>query len=222
MINYVSYYNPSHLLRLEQHTQELGKYDCLGVRRALRVCVNKIPVIFLRKNNDQELVGKKIESRTIKVSTKRINSCILKNVKGMEGNDIQAWKNDEKKVYLSRVLNQEIDKFCKINNCGFSSHQREQVFNLVSKYYDIVLDSSCAQSSINQMVSGNKYFRNKMDKLCQGMNRNEKNSIEYDFVNKLSDDFYQKNIQSIDLHKFRNDVANFISEARINTLMWVD
>ena len=68
------------------------------------------------------------------------------------------------------------------------------------------------------MVLGNKYFITKMDKLCQGMNRDKKNETVYDFVNKLSDEFYQKNIHDIDLNKFRSEVANFITEVRVTPL----
>ncbi|EBU8924236.1 hypothetical protein NUI41_003505 [Salmonella enterica subsp. enterica serovar Newport] len=176
----------------------------------------------LKTGENQEFSGCTIKERKITISSKKINSNLLNNIKGRGKNEMQAWVNDEKKVYLSRVVNQEIDNFCNINNCGFSRHERSQVFTLISKHYNLSLDSSCAQSSINQMVSGDTYFRAKIDKLCQGMSRNEKNSTEYDIVNKLSDKFYQENIYNIELNKLRSEVANFITEARENTAAQIE
>lgn len=204
-------------LRLHQHTQVSAEKGHLKSHTIQRRNFSKLFSPF-RKDNDRKLIGHTIDAREIKISSKRINSNLLNNIKGKGKNEIQAWKNDEKKVYLSRVVNQEIDNFCEVNRCNVSDHERAQVFTSISNHYNLSLDSSCAQSSINQMVSGNKYFITKMDKLCQGMNRDKKNEIVYKFVNKLSDEFYQKNIHDIDLNKLRSEVANFITEARVTLL----
>ncbi|HGB3608599.1 TPA: hypothetical protein ACIVDT_003577, partial [Salmonella enterica subsp. enterica serovar Eastbourne] len=163
-----------------QHTHVLDEYGYLGTRT-----IRKGTTLFEKVNNSfrtdksQELSGCTIEGRNIKISLKRINTNILNSIKVRGKDEMQGWKNDERKVYLSLVINQEIDKFCNLNNCGFSRHERDQVFTIISDYYNLSLNSCCAQSFLNQMVSGNKYFRSKMDKLCQGMNRNEKNRTEY-------------------------------------------
>lgn len=202
-------------LRLHQHTQVSEEKGHLGIKTIQRSNFSKLFNLF-RIDKDQKSIDHTIDAREIKISLKRINSNILNNIKGK--NDMQAWKNDEKKVYLSRVVNQEIDNFCKVNQCNVSAHERDQVFTSISNHYNLSLSSSCAQSSINHMVLGNKYFITKMDKLCQGMNRDKKNETVYDFVNKLSDEFYQKNIHDIDINKFRSEVANFITEARATPL----
>ncbi|EIY6650517.1 hypothetical protein MNG63_004495 [Salmonella enterica] len=216
----INFYNILYFPRLHQHTRVSGENSCLGARTTVRS--NNTLSKFFEQISNQLRTGNAIKERKIKISSKRINSNLLKNIKGRGKNEMQLWKDDERKVYLSRVINQEIDKFCNVYNCGFSRHERVQVFTLISKHYNLSLDFSCAQSSINQMISGDKYFKSKIDKFCQGMSKDEKNSTECGMVKKLSDKFYQTNIHNIDLNKFRSEVANFIAEVRTNIATQVD
>ncbi|EDG5395822.1 hypothetical protein ABK54_004733 [Salmonella enterica subsp. enterica serovar Shubra] len=216
----INFYNIVYFPGLHQHTRISGENSCLGARTIVKF--NNMLSKFFKQIGNKLGVGNAIKERKIKISSKRINSNLLKNIKGRGKNEMQDWKDDEKKVYLSRVINQEIDKFCNVYNCGFSHHERVQVFTLISKHYNLSLDFSCAQSSINQMISGDKYFKTKVDKFCQGMSRDEKNSTEYGIVNKLSDKFYQKNIHNIELNKLRSEVANFIAEVKANIAAQVD
>lgn len=216
----INFYNILYFPRLHQHTRVSGENSCLGARTTVRS--NNTLSKFFEQISNQLRTDNAIKERKIKISSKRINSNLLKNIKGRGKNEMQLWKDDERKVYLSRVINQEIDKFCNVYNCGFSRHERVQVFTLISKHYNLSLDFSCAQSSINQMISGDKYFKSKIDKFCQGMSKDEKNSTECGIAKKLSDKFYQKNIHNIDLNKFRNEVANFIVEVRTNIAAQVD
>ncbi|EDI0785119.1 hypothetical protein [Salmonella enterica] len=216
----INFYNILYFPRLHQHTRVSGENSYLGARTTVRS--NNTLSKFFEQISNQLRTDNAIKERKIKISSKRINSNLLKNIKGRGKNEMQLWKDDERKVYLSRVINQEIDKFCNVYNCGFSRHERVQVFTLISKHYNLSLDFSCAQSSINQMISGDKYFKSKIDKFCQGMSKDEKNSTECGIAKKLSDKFYQKYIHNIDLNKFRSEVANFIVEVRTNIAAQVD
>ncbi|EAB6124402.1 hypothetical protein ACEOG4_004266 [Salmonella enterica] len=216
----INFYNILYFPRLHQHTRVSGENSCLGARTTVRS--NNTLSKFFEQISNQLRTGNAIKERKIKISSKRISSNLLKNIKGRGKNEMQLWKDDERKVYLSRVINQEIDKFCNVYNCGFSRHERVQVFTLISKHYNLSLNFSCAQSSINQMISGDKYFKSKIDKFCQGMSKDEKNTTECGMVKKLSDKFYQTNIHNIDLNKFRSEVANFIAEVRTNIATQVD
>ncbi|ECR9671542.1 hypothetical protein F2H39_24945, partial [Salmonella enterica] len=136
----INFYNILYFPRLHQHTRVSGENSCLGARTTVRS--NNTLSKFFEQISNQLRTDNAIKERKIKISSKRINSNLLKNIKGRGKNEMQLWKDDERKVYLSRVINQEIDKFCNVYNCGFSRHERVQVFTLISKHYNLSLDFS--------------------------------------------------------------------------------
>ncbi|HCZ4708593.1 TPA: hypothetical protein O3H02_004258 [Salmonella enterica subsp. enterica serovar Saintpaul str. CFSAN004144] len=173
---------------------------------------------LFRIKQEPKLIGDKIEERAVKISSKKIGSCIMNTVKRMQ----QARGHDERTVCLSLAINQEIDKIYENNKCYSNKYVqevvRQAVFDDFSRHFGIPLDALCAQSTINQMISENDYFRKKIDKFCQGMDEKERNNTEHNIINELADRFYQKNIQNIDLDQFRVDVTEVVSsEFRIRS-----
>lgn len=88
--------------------------------------------------------------------------------------DIDGWIKDERIVYPSRVINQEIDNYCFQKNAKISTEERQRVFSLVSQENQLTLDVKAAQSSINHVIMGSASFGKKMDALCDGMSRDVK------------------------------------------------
>ncbi|WP_302476458.1 hypothetical protein [Shigella sonnei] len=71
------------------------------------------------------------------MSSTKINTSILSSVSEQIGENITDWKNDEKKVYVSRVVNQCIDKFCAEHSREIGDNLRKQIFKQVEKDYRI-------------------------------------------------------------------------------------
>ncbi|EFX5177382.1 TPA: type III secretion effector IpgB2, partial [Shigella sonnei] len=51
----------------------------------------------------------------------------------------------------------------------------------------------------------------KMDELCEGMNRSVKNDTTSNVANLISDQFFEKNVQYIDLKKLRGNMSDYIT-----------
>ncbi|ELO6702468.1 type III secretion effector IpgB2, partial [Escherichia coli] len=158
-----------------------------------------------------EIIRCTMGKRIVKISSTKINTSILSSVSEQIGENITDWKNDEKKVYVSRVVNQCIDKFCAEHSREIGDNLRKQIFKQVEKDYRISLDINAAQSSINHLVSGSSYFKKKMDELCEGMNRSVKNDTTSNVANLISDQFFEKNVQYIDLKKLRGNMSDYIT-----------
>lgn len=65
---------------------------------------------FRGKKN--EVVKCSMGKRTIRFSVHKFSSNILKMVGKQSTKDIDGWIKDERIVYPSRVINQEIDNYC--------------------------------------------------------------------------------------------------------------
>lgn len=167
---------------------------------------------FLGKND--EVVKCSIGTRTVCFSVRKFSGNILNTVSRQSTKDIAGWIKDEQIVYPSRVINQEIDNCCFQKNAKISTEERQRVFALVSKEYQLALDVKAAQSSINHVIIGNASFGKKMDALCDGMSRDVKNRTSDRIANVLADKFYQKHIDSnIDIVKLRNDIPDYVMRA---------
>ncbi|EIQ34765.1 ipgB2 [Shigella flexneri K-404] len=92
----------------------------------------------------------------------------MSSVSEQIGENITDWKNDEKKYYVSRVVNQCIDKFCAEHSRKIGDNLRKQIFKQVEKDYRISLDINAAQSSINRLVSGSSYSKRKWTNFVKG------------------------------------------------------
>lgn len=128
--------------------------------------------------------------------------------------DIDGWIKDERIVYPSRVINQEIDNYCFQKMQKFPLKRGKESFSLVSQENQLTLDVKAAQSSINHVIMGSASFGKKMDALCDGMSRDVKNRTSDTIANLLADKFYQKHIDSdIDIVKLRNDIPAYLMRA---------
>ncbi|EML8704664.1 bfpT-regulated chaperone [Escherichia coli] len=152
--------------------------------------------------------------RTICFSINHMNKQILSTVSRQSTKDLSAWKQDEKTVYPSRLVNRGIDKFCAENNTSITNKERQRVFSIISYDFGISLDPKAAQSSITHIIKGNGWFGKKLASLCEGMARGEKNKTTEMLTNHLADRFFEKHISSnIDIKKLQNDVGRYISQA---------
>ncbi|EFF0785140.1 T3SS effector guanine nucleotide exchange factor EspM2 [Escherichia albertii] len=166
-----------------------------------------------RGKND-EVVKCSIGERTISFSVRKFSRNILDTVNRQSAKDIDGWIKDERIVYPSRVINQEIDNYCFQKNAKISTEERQRVFSLVSQENQLTLDVKAAQSSINHVIMGSASFGKKMDALCDGMSRDVKNRTSDTIANLLADKFYQKHIDSdIDIAKLRNDIPAYLMRA---------
>ncbi|BDQ91869.1 TPA: T3SS effector guanine nucleotide exchange factor EspM1 [Escherichia coli] len=165
----------------------------------------------IRGKND-EVVKCSMGERSICFNVNKFSGCILETVSRQSTKDIHGWVSDERTVYPSRVINQEIDNCCLQKNAKISSEERKMVFSLVSKEFELTLDVKAAQSSINHIIIGNASFGKKMDALCDGMSRSVKNSTTDYIANVLADKFYQKHIApGVDIVKLRNEIPGYMS-----------
>ncbi|MEH4348272.1 bfpT-regulated chaperone [Escherichia coli] len=147
-------------------------------------------------------------------SVRKFSRNILDTVNRQSAKDIDGWIKDERIVYPSRVINQEIDNYCFQKNAKISTEERQRVFSLVSQENQLTLDVKAAQSSINHVIMGSASFGKKMDALCDGMSRDVKNRTSDTIANLLADKFYQKHIDSdIDIVKLRNDIPAYLMRA---------
>nr|WP_319789161.1 bfpT-regulated chaperone [Escherichia coli]MDX5556212.1 bfpT-regulated chaperone [Escherichia coli] len=166
-----------------------------------------------RGKND-EVVKCSMGKRTIRFSVHKFSSNILKMVGKQCTKNIDGWIKDERVVYPSRVINQEIDNYCFPKNVKISTEERKRVFSLVSQEYELALDVKAAQSSINHTIMGSASFCKKMDALSGGMSRNVKNRTSDSIANLLADKFYQKHIDSdVDIVKLRNEIPDYLRRA---------
>ncbi|ENT8855157.1 bfpT-regulated chaperone [Escherichia coli] len=149
--------------------------------------------------------------RTICFSINHMNKQILSTVSRQSTKDLSAWKQDEKTVYPSRLVNMGIDKFCAENNTSITKKERQRVFAMISDDFGIPLDPKAAQSSITHIINGNGWFGKKLASLCEGMARGEKNKTTEMLTNHLADRFFEKHISSnININKLQNDVGRYI------------
>ncbi|CBG89902.1 bfpT-regulated chaperone [Citrobacter rodentium] len=161
-----------------------------------------------------EVVKCSMGQRRISFSVQKVSDNILSLVTRQSTKDIDGWIKDEQKVYPSRVVNQEIDKFCLENRRNITNNDRKRVFAIISKHYGLELDSGAAQSSINHMIIGNGSFGKKMDNLCEGMTRNVKNHTSDYMANLLADKFYEKHIEpDVDITRLRGMIPRYMRYA---------
>ncbi|HHY2283546.1 TPA: bfpT-regulated chaperone, partial [Escherichia coli] len=164
---------------------------------------------FLGKND--EVIKCSMGERTIHFSVRKFSGNILDTVNRQNTKDINGWIKDERIVYPSRVINQEIDNYCFQKNAKISTEERQRVFSLVSHRYQLTLDVKAAQSSINHVIMGNASFGKKIDTLCDSMSRDVKNRTADCIANSLADKFYQKHIEpDIDIVKLRNEIPDYL------------
>ncbi|EOL9868993.1 T3SS effector guanine nucleotide exchange factor EspM1, partial [Escherichia coli] len=93
----------------------------------------------IRGKND-EVVKCSMGERSIRFNVNKFSGCILETVSRQSTKDIHGWVSDERTVYPSRVINQEIDNCCLQKNAKISSEERKMVFSLVSKEFELTLD----------------------------------------------------------------------------------
>ncbi|WXN90749.1 bfpT-regulated chaperone [Escherichia coli] len=164
---------------------------------------------FLGKND--EVIKCSMGERTIHFSVRKFSGNILDTVNRQNTKDINGWIKDERIVYPSRVINEEIDNYCFQKNAKISTEERQRVFSLVSQRYQLTLDVKAAQSSINHVIMGNASFGKKIDTLCDSMSRDVKNRTADCIANLLADKFYQKHIEpDIDIVKLRNEIPDYL------------
>ncbi len=96
-----------------------------------------------RGKND-EVVKCSIGERTISFSVRKFSRNILDTVNRQSAKDIDGWIKDERIVYPSRVINQEIDNYCFQKNAKISTEERQRVFSLVSQENQLTLDVKAA------------------------------------------------------------------------------
>lgn len=65
----------------------------------------------IRGKND-EVVKCSMGERSIRFNVNKFSGCILETVSRQSTKDIHGWVSDERTVYPSRVINQEIDNCC--------------------------------------------------------------------------------------------------------------
>lgn len=65
----------------------------------------------IRGKND-EVVKCSMGERSIRFNVNKFSGCILETVSRQRTKDIHGWVSDERTVYPSRVINQEIDNCC--------------------------------------------------------------------------------------------------------------
>ncbi len=170
---------------------------------------------FLHKQSclgkPEEVFQCSLGNRNIRLSTTKLANDIFSSVRRQSTKDITKWKKDEEIVYLSRIVNQGIDRYCIGNNMTLSKNVRERVFVLVSEQTGILLDPRAAQSSVNHMIMGNGTFGLKMDSLFQGISREEKNQITESIVNNLADHFYDTHIScNVNIKTIRENIPYYI------------
>ncbi|MED9015521.1 bfpT-regulated chaperone [Escherichia coli] len=173
---------------------------------------NTIGNYFRGGNN--EVVKCSIGERTIRFSVRKFSNNVLDTVSSQRTKYIDDWIKDERIVYPSRVINQEIDNYCFQKNTKISTEERKRVFSLVSQEYALTLDIKASQSSINHLIMGDASFGKKIDTLCDGVSRDVKNRISDSLTNLLADKFYQKHIDTdIDILKLRSEIPYYLRRA---------
>ncbi|CTW57463.1 bfpT-regulated chaperone [Escherichia coli] len=166
----------------------------------------------------EDILQYSMGSRTIRFSVGQMNKHILSTVTRQNTKELSAWKQDEKKVYPSRLVNMGIDKFCAENNTNITKKERERVFAMISNDFGIPLDPKAAQSSINHIINGSGWFGKKLASFCEGMARDEKNRTIDILINHLADRFFESHISNnINIKKLQNDVGSYISQANAIT-----
>lgn len=79
--------------------------------------------------------------------------------------EIIKWKDQEKITFPSSVINKKIDQFCIENQCGITTKEKKEIFNVISEKYKINTDIKSAQSSIVQMLLNDNEITKKIDSL---------------------------------------------------------
>ncbi|WDC32344.1 bfpT-regulated chaperone (plasmid) [Escherichia albertii] len=163
----------------------------------------------------KEILQFSMGGRTISFSVNQMNKMILKTVTRQSTKEIDAWKNDERIVYPSRLVNMGIDKHCSENSTSMAGVIRQRVFTLIEEELGIKLDSNAAQTSIIHIINGNGEFGKKLASLCEGMSRDDKNKISDIVANKLADRFFERQLgNKIDIKKLQCNVESYIVLAK--------
>ncbi|HEB1799820.1 TPA: bfpT-regulated chaperone [Escherichia albertii] len=161
-----------------------------------------------------EVIKCSLGKRKVRISEQKLSENMLSSVISLSTKNFGEWVRDEQKVYPSRVINQEIDRYCLEKRCNISGNERKRVFSLVSTRYNLELDVRSAQSSVNHLITGCSSFSKKMDFLCEGVSGDVKNHVSNSITNLLADKFYQKYIDpNVDIKTLRATMPRYIMYA---------
>ncbi len=161
-----------------------------------------------------EVIKCSLGKRKVRISEQKLSKYMLSSVISQSTKNFGEWVRDEQKVYPSRVINQEIDRYCLEKRCNISGNERKRVFSLVSTRYNLELDVRSAQSSVNHLITGCSSFSKKMDFLCEGVSGDVKNHVSNSITNLLADRFYQKHIDpNVDIKTLRATMPRYIMYA---------
>lgn len=161
-----------------------------------------------------EVIKCSLGKRKVRISKQKLSKYMLSSVISQSTKNFGEWVRDEQKVYPSRVINQEIDRYCLEKRCNISGNERKRVFSLVSTRYNLELDVRSAQSSVNHLITGCSSFSKKMDFLCEGVSGDVKNHVSNSITNLLADRFYQKHIDpNVDIKTLRATMPRYIMYA---------
>ncbi|WP_059253320.1 bfpT-regulated chaperone [Escherichia albertii] len=161
-----------------------------------------------------EVIKCSLGKRKVRISEQKLSKYMLSSVISQSTKNFGEWVRDEQKVYPSRVINQEIDRYCLEKCCNISGNERKRVFSLVSTRYNLELDVRAAQSSVNHLITGCSSFSKKMDFLCEGVGGDVKNHVSNSITNLLADRFYQKHIDpNVDITTLRATMPRYIMYA---------
>ncbi|CBG90792.1 secretion protein EspT [Citrobacter rodentium] len=149
-------------------------------------------------------------TRKISFSYLRLESELMQCINLKNEGKMNEWMREECICFVSRDVNKQLDIFAKNNQTTIPGCVRERVFQRASFHCGFSLDVRCAQTSTHHMILNSLYFQKKMDTLFGSADVEVRNQCVRTALSSLADIFFERNVNSIDMNKFRDKVYDAI------------
>ncbi|EEW2719458.1 MULTISPECIES: T3SS effector guanine exchange factor EspT [Escherichia] len=148
--------------------------------------------------------------RKISFSYPRLESELIQCINMKNEGKKNEWMREECVCFISRDVNKLLDIFAKNNQTTIPEGVRERVFQRAVFYCGFSLDVRGAQASTHHMILNSPYFQKKMDTLLASADMDIRNQCIRTALSSLADTFFENNVNSMDMNKFRDRVHNTI------------